>query len=65
VREGRWKLVLDGKLDFTHGQADAVHLADLEADAGERRNLAATEPHRVAAMRERLAAWRARVGQSG
>lgn len=56
--------MLDGKLDFTHGQADAVHLADLEADPGERSNLASAEPQRVAALRERLAAWRASVGRS-
>jgi len=43
VRRGRWKLVLDGKLDFARAQADPVHLSDLAVDPGERANLAAQE----------------------
>ncbi|WP_256992375.1 sulfatase-like hydrolase/transferase [Paenibacillus sp. XY044] len=39
IREGKWKLVLGGKLDFDRTQPDDVHLSDLEADPGERVNL--------------------------
>ena len=39
-----------------------VHLYDLEADVGERNDLAAEQPERVAAMRERLHAWYGEVG---
>lgn len=44
VREGKWKLVLNGKLDFSRKAADPVHLSDLEQDPGERINLAAQYP---------------------
>lgn len=39
VREGNWKLVLGGKLDFDRTQPDAVHLSDLSTDPGERINV--------------------------
>ena len=39
-----------------------VHLYDLEADEGERNDLAAEQPERVAAMRARLHAWYGEVG---
>lgn len=39
VREGKWKLVLNGKIDFKRTQPDEVHLSDLDADPGERINL--------------------------
>lgn len=39
-----------------------VHLYDLEADVGERNDLAAEEPERVAEMRARLHAWYGEVG---
>ena len=39
-----------------------VHLYDLEADEGERNDLAAEQPDRVAEMRARLHAWYGEVG---
>lgn len=52
VRQGDWKLQLTGrpKQDW---------LFDLAADPGEKTNLAAREPQRVAAMKAQLAAWEA------
>ena len=50
VRMGPWKLIEryeDGR----------VHLYNLDADIGERNDLARTDPDRVAAMRARLHAW--------
>ncbi len=55
MREGPWKLVEQ----FEDG---ALELYDLASDIGEARNLAAAEPARAAAMRERFAAWRRSVG---
>jgi uncharacterized sulfatase len=49
VREGRWKLL--------HKAGEPDRLFDLENDAHERRDLAATEPARVAALRQRLVTW--------
>jgi arylsulfatase A-like enzyme len=44
VRDGKWKLVLNGKLDFSRTAADPVHLSDLERDPGERVNVADRYP---------------------
>lgn len=55
MRQGNWKLI-----EFF--DEDAVELYDLSRDLGERRNLAAEEPDRVAAMRSELAAWRNATG---
>lgn len=55
VRMGQWKLIEryeDGR----------VHLFDLDADIGERNDLARVDPDRVATMRARLHAWYADVG---
>jgi arylsulfatase A-like enzyme len=49
VREGRWKLL--------HKAGESDRLFDLEADEHERRDLAATDPARVAALRRRLLTW--------
>lgn len=57
VREGRWKLVLNGKLDFTRAQPDAVHLSDIVADPGERTNLADREPETVARLSAAIREW--------
>jgi hypothetical protein len=55
VRAGRHKLIEwyeDGRLE----------LYDLEADPGERKDLAAGEPARAAALRDELHAWLERSG---
>ena len=52
MREGDWKLIEF----FDEGTAE---LYDLKSDLSERKNLAASEPARVQAMRAKLAAWRA------
>ena len=55
VRDGEWKLIEqyeDGSLE----------LYDLAKDPGERNDLAAAEPARVAALRGKLEAWRRGVG---
>jgi len=50
IRMGDWKLIER----FEDGR---VHLYNLRADIGERKDLAATQPDRVAQMRARLHAW--------
>ena len=44
-----------------HFEDGRVELFDLATDPGERRDLAAERPERAAALKERLAAWRAAV----
>lgn len=65
LREGRWKYVPPGKGAAADaatrtelGNDPADQLYDLEADPGERQNLAEKEPQRTATMRERLLALR-------
>ena len=55
VRDGDWKLV-------EHYDTGQVELFDLRQDAGESKNLAAAEPTRTSALRERLRDWRRAVG---
>ncbi|MBO9610164.1 MAG: sulfatase-like hydrolase/transferase [Paenibacillaceae bacterium] len=57
VREGKWKLVLNGKLDFSRGQPDAVHLSDLEADPGERNNVKDAHPELAGRLERELRSW--------
>ena len=45
-----------------HFEDGRVELFDLATDPGERRDLAGERPERAAALKERLAAWRAAVG---
>ncbi len=61
VREGRWKLVLHGQLVEGASPEDEVFLADLDADMGERRNLAGEQPERVATLRAAAEEWRAGI----
>ena len=61
VREGRWKLVLNGQLVEGAPPEDDVFLADLETDPGERTNLATAQPERAAALRAAAEAWRAGI----
>ena len=62
VRQGKWKLVLNGKLDFHRDQPDAVHLSDLEADPGERINLADRYPELVEELSRAVREWLASAG---
>jgi len=55
IREGDWKLIEF----FDSGRAELYNLRD---DLGEKNDLAAKMPDRVAALRRRLAEWRDRVG---
>ena len=48
VRDGRWKYLRDGDLEF---------LFDLDTDAREQANLKLREPARFQALRDRYAAW--------
>ena len=61
VRQGRWKLVLNGQQVEGADPEDAVHLADLDADMGERRNLREAHPDVVARLRADAEAWRAGI----
>lgn len=56
VREGRWKLV--------RAEGD-YFLFDLHSDLGERRDLAAVHPRRVARMKTALAVWAATMAPPG
>jgi hypothetical protein len=55
VRAGDWKLIHDF-------EAERVELYDLKNDLGEKNDLAAADPQRVAALRTQLDAWRKDVG---
>ena len=57
VREGNWKLVLNGKLDFGRAVPDAVHLSDLETDPGERINVSWAFPDKARELQEALTRW--------
>jgi arylsulfatase A-like enzyme len=58
VRRGDWKLVLDGQLVEGAPPEDAVFLANLADDPGERRNLATQRPDLVAELRAAAGSWR-------
>lgn len=58
VRQGKWKLVLNGKLDFDTASEDTVHLSNLEQDAGERNNLAHHYPAFVDQLKTDVLNWR-------
>jgi arylsulfatase A-like enzyme len=58
VRQGPWKLVLNG-LEVEGGPpADTVHLANLELDPGERTNLAGRHPDLREELKTAAAQWR-------
>jgi arylsulfatase A-like enzyme len=55
VRAGDWKLI-------HYLEDDRVELYDLKNDLGEKNDLTAAEPQRVAVLRAQLDAWRKNVG---
>lgn len=59
IRRGKWKLVLNGVLDFSRSQPDEVHLSDLEADPGEKVNLADKEPALTKELTDTVTSWAA------
>ncbi|TVY12014.1 sulfatase-like hydrolase/transferase [Paenibacillus cremeus] len=59
VREGHWKLVLNGRLDFGRPVADLVHLSNLEDDPGERINLKDQYPEVVERLSRSIREWQA------
>lgn len=61
VREGRWKLVLNGQLVEGEPDADPVFLADLDQDAAEQHNLADSEPEVTTRLTEAATEWRTRI----
>lgn len=64
VRQGPWKLVLNGQLEEVAPVEDAVHLANLDDDMGERVNLRDVHPELTAELTRQAKAWRASVGAS-
>ena len=58
VREGRWKLVLNGQLVEGSPPDDAVHLADLDADMGETTNRKDDHPDVAARLKVAAEHWR-------
>ncbi|HOX38634.1 MAG TPA: sulfatase-like hydrolase/transferase [Candidatus Brocadiia bacterium] len=61
MRRGKWKLVLNGQLVEGAPPEDAVFLSDLEADMGERRNLADEHKDVVEEMVADTERWRAGI----
>lgn len=64
VRQGRYKLVLDGQLVEGEPPQDPVFLSDLSADPGETVNLADQMPELTARLREKALDWRARLEEN-
>jgi arylsulfatase A-like enzyme len=61
VREGPYKLVLNGELLEGGGVPDEVHLADLSSDPGERTNLKDDKPEVTAQLRAAAEEWMAGI----
>jgi len=61
VRRGDWKLVLNGRLAEGAPVGDAVHLANLAEDMGERHNLAEKYPDLAGSLRREAEAWRSHL----
>ena len=61
VREGRWKLVLNGQLVEGEPDADTVFLADLDRDTAEQHNLRDVEPEVVGRLTDAATEWRRRI----
>ena len=58
VRNGKWKLVLNGQLVEHEGVVAKVHLSNVEDDPGETTNLADSEPETAAELKQLAEAWR-------
>lgn len=61
IRQGKYKLVLDGQLVEGESPQDPVFLSDLSADPGETKNLAGAMPELADELKEKALAWRAGI----
>jgi len=61
VRQGKWKLVLNGQLVEDNEPIADVHLSDVEADPGEKINLADSKPKITAELKKLAEDWRSSI----
>lgn len=61
VREGRWKLVLNGQLVEGERDSDSVFLADIITDPMEQQNLCHTEPDITRRLTKAATTWRSKI----
>lgn len=59
LRDGPWKLVLEGRLVEAESPPCPIHLSRLDLDPGETRNLADDEPELTRQLQQRALTWRA------
>ncbi|MDE3195618.1 MAG: sulfatase-like hydrolase/transferase [Acidobacteriota bacterium] len=64
VRTGDWKLILNPPQFPGEEVPDKVWLSNMEADPGEKENLANREPERVRQLIDKLRAWETEVGDT-
>ena len=64
VRRGNYKLVLNGRLEETEPSRAPVFLADLNADPGEKKNLADALPELCAELTDLAQQWRAGIEET-
>lgn len=62
VRQGDWKLILNPPAFPGEETGAKVWLSNLEADPGEKRNMAGSEPERVRQMLQKIHDWERYVG---
>ena len=61
VRQGKWKLVLKGQLVEDTPPEDEIHLADLETDMGEEKNLKDEYPELTVKLTQLAENWRREI----
>ena len=64
IRQGNYKLVLDGQLIEDEPPQDPVFLSDLSVDPSETTNLAEQYPELTAQLKEKALSWRARLEEN-
>ena len=64
IRQGNYKLVLDGQLIEGEPPQDPVFLSDLSVDPSETTNLAGQMPELTAQLKEKALAWRERLEEN-